>query len=87
VRPRQACCQAALRPDSMHIHDSTVAFRFPRSDLNSGACGLRAQPTILAGKSEVITQGLRGIDGMDSKFGSKSFPETRCAGGRLDAFP
>ena len=34
-RPRQARYQAALRPDSMHIDDSTLTFGFPPSDLNS----------------------------------------------------
>jgi hypothetical protein len=87
VRPRQSRYQAALRPDSMHIHDSTVAFGFLRSDLNSGACGLSARRAILAGKSKLITQGLHGVDGMDSKFRSESFPEPRSAAWRLDTLP
>jgi hypothetical protein len=35
VRPRQARYQAALRPDTMHVDDSTVLFGFPLSDLQS----------------------------------------------------
>ena len=87
MRPRQARYQAALRPDRMHIDNSTVVFGFLPSELDSGACGLRARPAALAGKSKAITQSLRGIDAMHSKFRSESFLETRCAGRRLDAFP
>ena len=35
LRPRQARYQAALRPDTMHVEDSTVLLDFPPSDLNS----------------------------------------------------
>ena len=35
VRPMQARYQAALRPDTMHVEDSTVLFGFPPSGLNS----------------------------------------------------
>jgi len=35
VRPRQARYQAALRPDTTHVDDSTVLFGFPPSDLKS----------------------------------------------------
>jgi hypothetical protein len=46
--------QAALRPDSMDVEDSTVALGFLLSDLNSGAGPLSARPAIWLAK--VITR-------------------------------
>jgi len=53
VRPRQARYQAALRPDRMHIDNSTVVFGFLPSELDSGACGLRAgRPPLLENRKQ-----------------------------------
>jgi hypothetical protein len=44
-RPRQARYQAALRPDTMHVEDSTVLFGFPPSDPQT-ACARTLQMSL-----------------------------------------
>jgi hypothetical protein len=76
VRPRQARYQAALRPDTMHVEDSTVLFGFPPSDLNSD-CARTVQISLALSYCAQLSVA-QTIENKEMHFTMRTVGEERC---------